>query len=98
MLLPLSLLYSSLFFATSALPVGAVAPELSGETFTKTIAQGLWFVEYFSPYCGHCLAFKPTWEVLVRDSGEYPQVKLATVNCVLQAGKHSLGYRAPNPF
>jgi thiol-disulfide isomerase/thioredoxin len=88
MLLPLTLLYSSLFITTSALPVGAASSELTADTFTKTIEHGLWFVEHFSPYCGHCQQFEPTWKKLVEDSEkEFPQVKFATVNCVVHAGK-----------
>src|SRR5258707_1172522 len=91
MLLSLTLLYSSLFITTSALPVGAAALELTPDTFTKTIQHGLWFIELYSPYCTHCRQFKPTWEMLVENSQkDFPQVKFSTVNCVVHAGKFPL--------
>jgi thioredoxin domain-containing protein 5 len=85
MLLSLPLLYSSLLITISALPV---ASELTEATFSKTVEHGLSFIEHYSPYCGHCKQFRPTWDQLVNDGKEeFPEVNLATVNCVLQAGK-----------
>lgn len=38
--------------------------ELDGEKFSETIKDGYWLVEHFSPHCGHCVAFAPTWQTL----------------------------------
>ena len=38
--------------------------DLSGETIDQELSKGNWLVEFFSPYCGHCKAFKPTWQTL----------------------------------
>ncbi|THH32163.1 hypothetical protein EUX98_g2007 [Antrodiella citrinella] len=84
--LPHTLLVSSLVFAANALPVESVELlVLTPENFKDTIAQGLWFIEHFSPYCGHCRKFAPTWEQLVDDYGSQadPGIRLAQVNCAV---------------
>ncbi|TFK35040.1 protein disulfide isomerase [Crucibulum laeve] len=80
--LPISLLITSFALAAAALPVHST--ELTPENFKETTTTGLWFIEHFSPYCGHCRRFAPTWEKLVEESEvETPTVKLAQVNCAV---------------
>lgn len=46
------------------------------------------FIEYFSPYCGHCRKFLPTWTELVEEvqkKGD-PGIYLAQVNCAVDGG------------
>lgn len=38
--------------------------ELPGDKLDEMIKDGYWFVEFFSPYCGHCRQFAPTWQTL----------------------------------
>ncbi|KIK54358.1 hypothetical protein GYMLUDRAFT_177266 [Collybiopsis luxurians FD-317 M1] len=75
----------SLSLLCSALPVHST--ELTPDNFKDSISSGVWFIEHFSPYCGHCRAFAPTWEELVQknsEGGEDPTgVKLAQVNCAV---------------
>ncbi|THV07435.1 thioredoxin-domain-containing protein [Dendrothele bispora CBS 962.96] len=68
---------------SSALPVHST--ELSPDNFKSTIASGIWFIEHFSPYCGHCRAFAPTWEELVKWNEEQTNngIELAQVNCAV---------------
>lgn len=33
-----------------------------GKDLDQTIKDGYWLVEFFSPYCGHCKYFAPTWQ------------------------------------
>ncbi|TCD69206.1 hypothetical protein EIP91_008502 [Steccherinum ochraceum] len=84
--LPHTLLVSSLAFATNALPVQSTELlVLTPDNFKDTIAHGVWFIEHFSPYCGHCRRFAPTWEKLVEHytSQEDPGIQLAQVNCAV---------------
>ncbi|KAG6915044.1 hypothetical protein DXG01_013774 [Tephrocybe rancida] len=79
--LPISLLLASLAVASNAVPVHAMTL-LTPDTFSDLTTSGLWFIEFFSPYCGHCRAFAPTWEQLVKEAEQdTPQVKLAQVDC-----------------
>ena len=83
--LPFSIFVSLLALAVSAVPVNTL--ELTPETFGSSVKNGLWFVEHYSPYCGHCKHFKPTWEQLVVESEkEMPTVTLATINCIIYGG------------
>ncbi|KAG5645761.1 hypothetical protein DXG03_005298 [Asterophora parasitica] len=80
--LPLSLLITSLALATNALPV--TGTQLTPDNFADLTANGLWFIEYFSPYCGHCRHFEPTWKQLVEESATTaPTVHLAQVDCAV---------------
>ncbi|KAF7342592.1 Protein disulfide isomerase [Mycena sanguinolenta] len=45
------------------------------------LTKGVWFIQCFSPYCGHCRKFSPTWEKLVEHSGVPTGVQFARVDC-----------------
>ncbi|KAJ6454695.1 protein disulfide isomerase [Mycena sanguinolenta] len=81
--LPVSLLLTSFALASAALPAqtASLKPPLTPENFQSTIAHGVWLVEFFSPYCGHCRKFMPTWEKLVEYSENSGGVELAQVDC-----------------
>ncbi|OCH93224.1 thioredoxin-domain-containing protein [Obba rivulosa] len=105
MQLPWSLLISSLTLAVAALPVeSAQLLVLTPENFDNTISQGVWFVEHFSPYCGHCRKFAPTWEKLVEETEQLadPGIHLAQVNCAVHGDlcqKHNIkGYPQMNLY
>ncbi|KAJ4471993.1 protein disulfide isomerase [Lentinula aciculospora] len=82
---PIPLLLLSLSIVCVALPVHST--ELTPENFKSNIANGVWFIEHFSPYCGHCRAFASTWEELVEKnkegSADATGVKLAQINCAV---------------
>ncbi|KAJ7741455.1 protein disulfide isomerase [Mycena maculata] len=82
--LPVSILLTFFALACAALPAqtaSTLKPPLTPDNFKPTIAKGVWFVEHFSPYCGHCRAFLPTWEKLVEQSENSAGVQLAQVDC-----------------
>lgn len=84
--LPYTLVISSLALAASAVPVESVElTVLNPSNFKDSIAEGVWFIEHFSPYCGHCRNFAPTWKQLVEEteSQEDPGIHLAQVNCAV---------------
>ncbi|KAJ8495555.1 hypothetical protein ONZ51_g1629 [Trametes cubensis] len=58
---------------------------LTADNFESTIADGVWFVEYMSPYCSYCWSFAPTWEQLVAKTAKKADagIRLAQVNCAI---------------
>ncbi|KZT13191.1 thioredoxin-domain-containing protein [Laetiporus sulphureus 93-53] len=87
MQLPSALLVAALALGAASLPVDSV--ELPGaltpDNFQDTIAHGVWLVEHFSPYCGHCRNFSPTWRQLVEANQNQsdPGIHLTQVNCAV---------------
>ncbi|KAJ7154694.1 protein disulfide isomerase [Mycena filopes] len=83
--LPVSILITSFALACAALPAqtasASLPPPLTPDNFKSTIAKGMWLVEHFSPYCGHCRAFEPIWVELVEQSESSAGVQLAQVDC-----------------
>ncbi|CAL1709319.1 unnamed protein product [Somion occarium] len=88
MRLPHTLLVTSLALAAAALPVESSSVELlvlTPDNFNETTSHGVWFIEYFSPYCRHCQKFAPTWTELAEENqkSENPGIRLAQVNCAV---------------
>ncbi|KAI0665366.1 thioredoxin-domain-containing protein [Trametes maxima] len=86
--LSFTLLTSSVILASAADPVESTETELlvlTPDNFGSTISEGVWFVKHFSPYCGHCRNFAPTWKQLVEqtESKPDPGIHLAQVNCAV---------------
>ena len=83
--LPSAILLSAVIALSAAL--SAHSTELTPDNFATSVASGLWFIEFFSPFCGHCRAFAPTWDKLVDASAaDIPTVKFAQVNCAVHGG------------
>lgn len=58
---------------------------LGEKEFKKELKSGLHLVEFFSPYCPHCLEFAPVWHETwknFKDEGERLNISFAQVNCV----------------
>jgi protein disulfide-isomerase-like protein len=81
---PLSL-FTTWFVLQAAAAPAAGSQVLTPQDFKQTIADGIWFIEHFSPYCRHCRNFEPTWNRVVDKFEKNPDlgIHLAQVNCAL---------------
>lgn len=61
-------------------------PEISGKDFASTIAEGTYWVKFYSPQCGHCLMLAPKWERMYQEIGadvaSRHNFHIAAVNCL----------------
>nr|XP_020139930.1 sulfhydryl oxidase 1 [Microcebus murinus] len=45
-------------------------------------SRSAWAVEFFASWCGHCIAFAPTWKALASDVKDWrPALNLAALDC-----------------
>ncbi|ODO04871.1 protein disulfide-isomerase domain [Cryptococcus amylolentus CBS 6273] len=61
--------------------------QLTDENFKSETSNGVWLVEHFSPKCGHCRAFAPTWTQLAKDYQHLERLTgfhMTQVNCLAQ--------------
>lgn len=49
-------------------------------------SSSAWVVEFFASWCGHCIAFAPTWRELANDVQDWrPALNLAVLDCADEA-------------
>ncbi|SJX61100.1 uncharacterized protein SRS1_12321 [Sporisorium reilianum f. sp. reilianum] len=61
---------------------------LTASNFTSCTDNGMWFVEFYSPYCGHCKRLAPTFHDIAesnRHLEDSSNFHIARVNCIAQA-------------
>lgn len=60
---------------------------LTGESFKHGIENGISFVKFFAPWCGHCKNLAPIWKDLGKKFLTNDNVKIAKVDCTLDVSK-----------
>lgn len=70
----------------SSQPLPTTAPlELSLESYNELGKTGVWWINFYSPYCPRCKDFAPAWNSIYRHmDGVHKGLKFATVNCVTE--------------
>jgi len=55
---------------------------LTNDNFDEKTATGIWMVEFYAPWCGHCKKLEPTWsEFATKVEG---QINVAKVDCTVE--------------
>jgi len=53
---------------------------LDNNNFDQRIANGVWFIEFYAPWCAHCKSLKPTWAQLANIFQDDPLVVIGKID------------------
>eukprot|EP01104_Vermistella_antarctica_P011033 TRINITY_DN301_c0_g1_i1.p1 TRINITY_DN301_c0_g1~~TRINITY_DN301_c0_g1_i1.p1 ORF type:complete len:3098 (+),score=985.10 TRINITY_DN301_c0_g1_i1:119-9412(+) len=57
--------------------------ELTDGNIDEQLKEGVWFVEFFAPWCGHCKSLAPIWETAAKTVKHNADVHYAKVDCTV---------------
>jgi len=57
---------------------------LTDASFQSTIDKGVWLVEFYAPWCGHCKRLVPTWEELATAAKKEGKFHVGKVDCTVE--------------
>lgn len=60
---------------------------LTGESFKHGIENGISFVKFFAPWCGHCKRLAPIWKDLGKKFLTNKDVNIIKVDCTLDVSR-----------
>jgi thioredoxin domain-containing protein 5 len=57
---------------------------LTDSTFASNVGSGVWLVEFYAPWCGHCKRLAPTWDELAAAAKKDGSFKVGKVDCTVE--------------
>ncbi|XP_050293337.1 thioredoxin domain-containing protein 5 homolog [Anthonomus grandis grandis] len=72
--------------------------EITAQSFREDIKSGITFVDFFSPWCGHCKRLVPTWELLGKHFQSTSGIKIAKVDCTVPDNREFCNEQEINGF